>query len=89
MKLSKIFSILTDLRLSIIATLKPTLKEILNSPLLLFHPRELSKIIFYNVWITYGHAANEGGRAIKEVLITTNARGVVLDLGAGNTIFEI
>ncbi|GJJ14256.1 hypothetical protein Clacol_008520 [Clathrus columnatus] len=83
MKLSNIFGILTDLRFAIIASAKPTIKAIRDSPSLLFHLQELSKIIFYNVWIVYGREADENRQPMKESLITANSKGTVLDLGAG------
>lgn len=86
MKLSEAFSVLDGLRLSFIAAAVPTIKAILYSPSLIAHPKQISRIIFYNVWSTYGHFTDEVNRTTKESLITPNARGVVLDIGAGITV---
>ncbi|KAL0067044.1 hypothetical protein AAF712_005828 [Marasmius tenuissimus] len=37
-----------------------------------------------HVWVGFAEGTNEGGRPVKEKLITPHAKGVVLDLGAGH-----
>lgn len=54
------------------------------SPSLLLRPIALSRVFFAYVWIPFGVGANENSRADKELLITPNAYGVVLDIGAGH-----
>lgn len=36
-----------------------------------------------HIWALFGNPTDEGGRSTKEALITPNAHGVVLDIGAG------
>ena len=36
-----------------------------------------------HIWVLFGNPTDEGGRPTKEGLITPNAHGVVLDIGAG------
>ena len=36
-----------------------------------------------HIWVLFGNPTDEGGRSTKEALITPNAYGVVLDIGAG------
>lgn len=36
-----------------------------------------------HVWVSFGDGLDEGGRPVKEGLITPHAYGVVLDIGAG------
>ncbi|RDB21910.1 Methyltransferase-like protein 7B [Hypsizygus marmoreus] len=84
MKLSNAFSILFDLRYSVQAAFMPTIREILHSPSLLLHPTALSRFFMSKVWIAFGDGVDENGRDVKKHLITPNAYGVVLDIGAGH-----
>ena len=83
MKLSNALSPLADLRYAIGTSLWPTILDIYHSPSLLFHPVTLSQVVMAHVWVLFGNPTDEGGRPIKEDLITPNAHGVVLDIGAG------
>lgn len=83
MKISNALSPLTDLRYAIGASLWPTVLDIYHSPSLLFRPVALSQIVMAHVWALFGDPTNEGARPTKEGLITPNAHGVVLDIGAG------
>jgi len=83
MKLSAAFSLFTDLSAAFQVAFWPTLISIWHSPLLLFHPHKLSQTFMAHVWLIFGNGADEGGRPIKERLITPHATGVVLDIGAG------
>jgi hypothetical protein len=65
----------------------PTIQAIIRSPSLLVRPTTLSRLFFANIWISFGNGVNENSRAAKDILITPNAYGVVLDIGAGNTVF--
>jgi len=84
MKLSNALSPLTDLRQAIGASLWPTVLEIYNSPSLLLDPAALSRIVMTHVWALFGNPTDEGGRPTKSGLISPNAYGAVLDIGAGH-----
>ncbi|KIM43895.1 hypothetical protein M413DRAFT_442966 [Hebeloma cylindrosporum] len=84
MKLSNALSLLTDLRIGISIAIIPTLKAILWNPTLLFRPRALSRIFMANLWMTFGPGVDSSAKAVKEGLITPNAYGIVLDIGAGH-----
>lgn len=83
MKLSAALSILTDLRLAVQIALPPTIRAILKSPSLIFQPSAVSRLFMDKLWLVVGPAADEGGSEVKQNLITPNAYGVVLDIGAG------
>ncbi|KAF8869745.1 S-adenosyl-L-methionine-dependent methyltransferase [Infundibulicybe gibba] len=83
MKLSAAFGLLQDFRLAIQAALLPTLWEIFRSPSLIFRLTALSQFFMAHVWSALVEGVDENGRSTKEDLITPNACGVVLDLGAG------
>jgi hypothetical protein len=61
----------------------PTLKAIFWNPTLLFQPRELSRIFMANLWVLFGPGTDNASKTVKEGLITPNAYGIVLDIGAG------
>ncbi|KAI0791413.1 hypothetical protein C8Q75DRAFT_792594 [Abortiporus biennis] len=84
MKLSAAFALLTDLRYAIQAALWPTLKALWTQPSLLFRPQLISRQFMAHVWTAFGSSVDEGGRIVKQGLITPNAQGVVLDIGAGH-----
>jgi len=42
--------------------------------------------MFFEVWKMYGRFVDEAGSEAKKVLITPYAKGIVLDLGAGEWI---
>ena len=83
MKLSNALAPLADLRHAIGTSLWPTILDIYNSPSLLFRPVALSQIVMAYIWVLFGNPTDEGGRPTKNALITPNADGVVLDIGAG------
>ncbi|KAK7457127.1 hypothetical protein VKT23_010427 [Stygiomarasmius scandens] len=83
MKLANAFSVFTDLRSAIKVAFWPTLKAIFARPSLLFQPSLLSRTFMSNVWLVFAGPTDEGGREVKQSLITPNAYGIVLDIGAG------
>ncbi|KAI0942370.1 hypothetical protein AcW1_003014 [Taiwanofungus camphoratus] len=85
MKLSSSLGLLADLRYAIQAALIPTILAIFYSPFLLFRPREVSRVFMSHVWTAFGNGVDEGGRAVKAGLLPANARGIVLDIGAGES----
>jgi hypothetical protein len=87
MRLAAAFSLFQDLWQAVPAGIMPTVRAVLLSPSLLLRPREFLRLFFAQMWIPFGNGVNENSRAVKEVLITPNAYGVVLDIGAGYTAF--
>ena len=83
MRLVNALSPVIDIRQAIGASLWPTIVDIYNSPSLLFRPAALSSIVMAHVWALFGNPTDEGGRPSKQSLITPNAHGVVLEIGAG------
>ena len=83
MKFLNIISLASDLWLCIKTAFRPTLSGVVQSPSLLLSPKCLTRLIFYNVWKTWGEGANEMSKELKLALITPHAHGVVLDIGAG------
>ncbi|EPQ53301.1 hypothetical protein GLOTRDRAFT_45504 [Gloeophyllum trabeum ATCC 11539] len=84
MKWSARFSLLTDLRQAFQTALFPTFLAVVRSPLLLLHPHAISEIFMSHVWVMMSAAVDEGGKQVKENLITPHAYGVVFDIGAGH-----
>ncbi|KAF8889420.1 S-adenosyl-L-methionine-dependent methyltransferase [Gymnopilus junonius] len=84
MRLLNAFSFLTDLRLAFFVAIFPTLKALLNQPTLLLRPHALSQVFMSHVWTGFADGTDENGRKVKDGLITPNAYGVVLDIGAGH-----
>ncbi|KAI0699517.1 S-adenosyl-L-methionine-dependent methyltransferase, partial [Cerioporus squamosus] len=84
MRISAAFAILQDLRLAFQAAFVPTVIAVLQSPLLIIHPREISRIFMSHVWKMFGNGVDENGRPVKEELIRANSHDVVLDIGAGH-----
>jgi hypothetical protein len=83
MKLSNAFALFSDLRSAFKVALWPTLKAIFSRPSLLFRPSLLSQTFMSNVWLVFAGPTDEGGKVVKQGLITPNAYGAVLDVGAG------
>ncbi|KAI0072621.1 hypothetical protein K474DRAFT_1650758 [Panus rudis PR-1116 ss-1] len=84
MKLLNVWNFLLDLKLAIKLAFLPTLKDVLRSPSLLFHPRGISRQFMSYVWNAYGDGVDTNSGPVKKSLITPYAKGVVLDLGAGH-----
>lgn len=84
MRLTLALSPFVDLCFAIGAAIWPTVMEIFKSPSILFRPVVLSKIAMAHIWVLFGNPTDEKGRPAKQDLITPNAHGVVLDLGAGH-----
>ncbi|KAF7986732.1 hypothetical protein HWV62_20290 [Athelia sp. TMB] len=65
------------------AAWRPTLMALWHSPPLIFDPAKVSKLFMAHLWTAFADPIDEGSRELKESLITANAYGIVLDLGAG------
>ena len=86
MKLSAAFKILIDILFIFTKGVLPTIKCIWNTPLLLFKPAEIRRIIMSFAWVEMGDGIDQNGKIVKTALITPNAYGVVLDLGSGKNL---
>ncbi|KAI9463906.1 hypothetical protein HD554DRAFT_2026814 [Boletus coccyginus] len=84
MSILKRFSLLGDVYIALQLALWPTLNHICATPSLLFHPRAVARIFMSIVWTGFGAGIDESNAQLKASLITQNAYGVVLDLGAGH-----
>ncbi|GJE95945.1 methyltransferase domain-containing protein [Phanerochaete sordida] len=83
MHLSAALAPLGDMRMCLQIALWPTLKAILRRPSLLLHPSLISREFMSHVWVPFGAGIDENTRDVKTSLISPNAFGVVLDVGAG------
>jgi hypothetical protein len=84
MKLTAAFSILFYLFTTLRIATGPALRSILAEPTLLLWPSALSRMFMAKVWEGgFANGTDEGARPVKTDLITPNAEGTVLDLGAG------
>jgi hypothetical protein len=63
----------------------PTLSDVTRSPGLLLSPRELRRVFMAHLWVPLSQGIDENRKAIKGALITPNAHGTVLDIGAGQS----
>lgn len=61
----------------------PTIKDVWRSPSLLLHPMVLRRTFFTHLWAVFSKFIDQGGQPVKQKLITPNAYGIVLDIGAG------
>ncbi|KIL63665.1 hypothetical protein M378DRAFT_186925 [Amanita muscaria Koide BX008] len=79
---------LTDLYLSVLNALLPTIKSLINSPVLI---SQLSAVFMSHVWEALSNGVDQNGKPVKQHLITPHAQGTVLDLGAGHghTVFYL
>ncbi|EGN97407.1 hypothetical protein SERLA73DRAFT_184103 [Serpula lacrymans var. lacrymans S7.3] len=84
MKLSASIGLLIDLRFAIQSALWPTLAALWLSPSILLQPTLVSHLFMAHVWTAFGNGVDERARPVKKELITDNAHGVVLDIGAGH-----
>ncbi|KAJ7032767.1 hypothetical protein C8F04DRAFT_1040144 [Mycena alexandri] len=84
MKFRAIFETADTMRVALTIGAPTVLRAIMASPSLLFNSAVLSRISMANIWIPFGAGSDEDTRADKTELITSHARGVVLDLGAGH-----
>ncbi|KII84799.1 hypothetical protein PLICRDRAFT_57318 [Plicaturopsis crispa FD-325 SS-3] len=84
MRVSAALAPLRDLWLAIHATFLPILYALVLNPLqLLLDPGAVSRLVMAYMWGALADGADENGWAAKQSLIQPHARGVVLELGAG------
>jgi hypothetical protein len=86
MRLAAAFGLLPDFRFAIGVALWPTILAVWRAPSLLFRPKGLSRLFMSHVWNCFGNGVDEAGRDTKQALITPYSYGVVLDLGAGESL---
>ncbi|KAF5391457.1 hypothetical protein D9757_002050 [Collybiopsis confluens] len=79
MKLSAAFALFNDLVLAVQVAFIPTLRDVYNQPSMIFH---ISHTFMAHVWTAFAAPTDENGREVKSALLR-EARGTVLDLGAG------
>ncbi|RDX44294.1 hypothetical protein OH76DRAFT_1322473, partial [Lentinus brumalis] len=84
MRIFAALALLRHLRSAVQAAFVPTVIAVFKSPLLIMHPREISRIFMSHVWKVFGNGLDELSRPVKEELIRANSHGVVLDIGAGH-----
>ncbi|KAJ6596540.1 hypothetical protein B0H10DRAFT_2179224 [Mycena sp. CBHHK59/15] len=84
MKLWASCRILASITFNIQTALIPTVLALLKRPYLVLDLRATSSIFMAHVWASFANAADVGNRPTKSQLITPNAHGVVLDIGAGH-----
>ena len=89
MSILKRFSLISDLAFAFYLAFWPTLTRVSATPSLLFNPTEISRIFMSHVWTAFGAGIDGNSAKIKTSLITQNAYGVVLDLGAGKPSFSL
>lgn len=85
MQLSTIITPIFDIWAAISAGFLLTLKQVLQRPSLLLEPSNLSNAFFAHAWVIFSPGADKGGREVKKSLLP-QAKGVVLDLGAGHGV---
>jgi hypothetical protein len=83
MKLSNALSLITDLRIAITVAILPTLRDVFHNPTLLVRPKAFGHAFMASLWVVFGDGADLKSRDAKNDLITPNACGSVLDVGAG------
>lgn len=81
MRLSAALSVIPELYRALRSSLFPTLRDVWLNPTLIF---DVPRLLMTHIWVVFADPTNEGGRVVKEALITPYAKGVVLDLGAGH-----
>jgi len=84
MSILKHFSPLLDIYLALQLAFWPTTQRIWATPSLLFQPTAVSRIFLSHVWAGFGPGIDKNNVQLKTSLVTKNAYGVVLDLGAGH-----
>lgn len=83
MKLIDALGIIYDFKFVFQAAFIPTLVSLWQDPSLIFHPVTFSQLVMAHVWMSFGDGVDANSKDVKENLITPNAEGVVLDIGAG------
>lgn len=64
---------------------RPTVRALWQTPALILQPAKVSQLFMAHLWTAFADPIDNGSQELKEDLITSNAYGVVLDLGAGQS----
>lgn len=88
MKLKNALGIVFHIYGSVQIALWPTLLELSRKPSLLFSPRSSRRIFMAHLWKLLGDGIDGNESPNRIELITPNAQGVVLDLGAGPSTID-
>ena len=83
MKLRNALGLADQIRFCIQIALLPTILAIIKTPSLILHPSAVSRVFMAHVWMLFGPGMDENSAEQKRTVITPNASGVVLDIGAG------
>ncbi|KAJ7072715.1 hypothetical protein C8F01DRAFT_258718 [Mycena amicta] len=82
MKLSAVYDLFNGMRTALMFSVPAMGRALLGSPSLLFQPWVLSRVGMAAIWLPFGNGGDENSRDMKTELITSHARGCVLDIGA-------
>lgn len=88
MRLSRALSPIPNLWWTLRVSFIPLLRTLLSQPRLLLDPAKMKDLFFEITWRPMGEGIDEGTSELKKELITPNAEGVVLDIGAGGWVIE-
>nr|GAT56177.1 predicted protein [Mycena chlorophos] len=83
MKLSSVLEFVYGMLYAAMISFPSVVRAVFKSPSLLLNPTEMSRIGMAAIWVLFGAGGDEGKRALRQELITPNAQGIVLDIGAG------
>lgn len=83
MRLRNLVEFVLDLSRAISIAFLPTLRAVWRDPAMALSPQALRREFMAHVWVQYGPGIDGNTRTLKERLVTASARGVVLDVGAG------
>jgi hypothetical protein len=86
MKISRAFELPVRLYHVVRCALLPTIQALWQTPALIFSSTMISRLFMARVWIAMGDSIDEGRKVVKSNLITPNAYGTILDLGAGQIV---
>lgn len=62
------------------------IRAIFADPSLLLRPRDIRRLVMAEAWKSFGPGIDGNSKEVKQKLITPHARGVVLDIGAGESV---
>lgn len=83
MRLTNLVGFVLDLARAISIALLPTLRAVWRTPALALSAQAIRREFMAHVWVEYGPGIDGNTSALKTRLVTARARGVVLDVGAG------
>ncbi|KAF8889421.1 S-adenosyl-L-methionine-dependent methyltransferase [Gymnopilus junonius] len=84
MKPKAIFEYVDQIRAILVMGVPPTVNAVFSSPRLLLNPTAFSRVFMSYVWAVMADGMDMWAKELKEEIITLNATGIVLDIGAGH-----